>query len=107
LVRVINAPAGAGRKLLGWTAVTPDGGGYVTLYVNPGRRYDSKTSPDPGTLLGYAAAHELGHLLLRTPHHSPSGLMKAEWTRSEHVEILASRLRFTPEESRQIRESLR
>lgn len=107
LIRIINAPPGSGRKPLGWTAVGPDGGGYVTLYVNTGRRHDPKTSFDPGILLGYAAAHELGHLLLRTPHHSYSGVMKAEWTRHEYAEMLAARLRFTPEESRLMRESLR
>jgi len=38
---------------------------------------------DPGALLGRALAHEVGHLLLRSPGHSPGGLMRAVWTDEE------------------------
>ncbi len=43
-------------------------------------------------LLGHVMAHEIGHLLLGTGHHSPRGLMTAKW----HVEQLqaASEGRF-------------
>ncbi len=33
-----------------------------------------------GTILGYAMAHEIGHLLLNTAGHSCRGVMKARWT---------------------------
>lgn len=32
-----------------------------------------------GTVLGYAMAHELGHLLLPSAAHGPAGVMRAEW----------------------------
>ena len=35
---------------------------------------------DTGTLLGRVMAHEIGHLLLGTAMHRPSGLMRAEWS---------------------------
>jgi hypothetical protein len=31
-------------------------------------------------ILAYAIAHEMGHVLLPAPAHTPTGLMKAEWT---------------------------
>jgi hypothetical protein len=36
-----------------------------------------------GVLLGYAIAHELGHVLLGTPAHSPDGVMRACWRRTD------------------------
>jgi hypothetical protein len=33
--------------------------------------------------LGYAVAHEIGHLLLNSPRHSTAGLMRELWSSSE------------------------
>ena len=38
---------------------------------------------DARRLLGYAVAHEIGHLLLNSPQHSSAGLMRALWSRLE------------------------
>ena len=38
---------------------------------------------DATRLLGYAIAHEIGHLLLNSPRHSDAGLMRALWSSSE------------------------
>jgi len=32
-----------------------------------------------GRILGLTIAHEIGHLLLPTHSHSPTGIMRAEW----------------------------
>lgn len=37
----------------------------------------------PGVILGYALAHEVGHLLLGTNSHAPTGIMCARWTEKE------------------------
>jgi len=34
-------------------------------------------------LLGFAVAHEVGHLLLGTNTHAAAGLMRAVWSRSD------------------------
>ncbi len=34
-------------------------------------------------ILGHAAAHEIGHLLLGSNSHSPQGLMRARWSRQD------------------------
>jgi hypothetical protein len=40
-------------------------------------------------ILAYAIAHEMGHVLLPAPAHTPTGLMKAEWS-DDDIRHLAS-----------------
>ncbi len=54
-------------------------------------------------VLGAAMAHEVGHLLLATPTHAPSGLMRACWEHEEFVRAARGDLRFSPEEAASIR----
>jgi hypothetical protein len=54
-------------------------------------------------ILGYAIAHEIGHLLLRTTGHSPSGIMRAQCTPRDLRSAALGELLFTPEESEAIR----
>jgi hypothetical protein len=86
-------PLGAARKRLElfpgsdkkapWLSglATFQGGSSVSacLYPDRLRELAMKASWDFGDLLGHAAAHELGHLLLRSAGHSPAGLMRASW----------------------------
>ncbi|QOY87314.1 hypothetical protein [Paludibaculum fermentans] len=62
----------------------------------------------PGTaaLLGYAIAHELGHLLLKNLEHGP-GVMKAGWARSEYVSMCRGQMGFTPAQVSQMHSGLR
>jgi hypothetical protein len=43
----------------------------------------AEANADPAAILGRAIAHELGHLLIGTPVHSPHGLMRALWSQTE------------------------
>jgi len=54
-------------------------------------------------LLGYALAHEIGHLLLGADSHSSAGIMRAYWGRQEFDGIARACLYFTDEQSRQMR----
>jgi hypothetical protein len=49
-------------------------------------------------LLGYAIAHELTHLVLKSGQHSIRGVMKARWERTDLLDIACGRLQFNPEE---------
>jgi len=53
--------------------------------------------------LGYAIAHEIGHLLLNMEVHSESGIMKGHWSHRDLQEIASERLSFTPEQAEVIR----
>jgi hypothetical protein len=57
------------------------GSSSVIAWLYPERVLElaQKSSWDFGELLGHAAAHELGHLLLRSTGHTPAGIMRASW----------------------------
>ena len=52
-----------------------------------------------GEILGYGTAHEIGHLLLPPNAHSPTGVMRAEWSVEKLKLIRASSLHFTAEQA--------
>jgi hypothetical protein len=62
----------------------------------------SDIAPDLGTILGAVIAHELGHVLMGSEEHSPTGLMKAQWGPKELRLLSCNRLQFTPENKRAI-----
>jgi hypothetical protein len=80
------------------------GTGWATVFYN--RIEDlspSRDAHDTASMLGHVIAHEIGHLLLRTRAHSPSGIMQARLNFQ-----LAARggLFFTADQARLIRATL-
>jgi hypothetical protein len=57
-------------------------------------------------LLGYAMAHELGHLLLGTNSHSPTGLMRADWRTKDLTGMAQGGLGFSEEQARTMKAKL-
>jgi hypothetical protein len=60
-----------------------------------------QTDPGLAEILGYAMAHEIGHLF--NLRHSPLGIMHGDWGQRELYNMTMGRLNFTPEEAEQIR----
>jgi len=56
-----------------------------------------------GQLLGFGMAHEIGHLLLGTNSHSPSGLMCAHWGKREMVLAARGQFGFSAQQAEIIR----
>ena len=54
-------------------------------------------------LLGYALAHEIGHLLLGTNSHALNGIMRAHWTEEELRLASAGRFTFLPQQAAKMR----
>jgi len=54
-------------------------------------------------ILGFAMAHEMGHLLLHFRPHPHMGIMRARWSRAALEPAAVASLNFTPEEGRIIR----
>jgi hypothetical protein len=50
-------------------------------------------------ILGNTMAHEIGHLLLGSTGHSPTGIMKAKWSREELQPSAIGFLVFTPQQA--------
>jgi hypothetical protein len=57
--------------------------------------------------LGHAMAHEIGHLLLGERSHSPIGLMRARWNKSDLQSAAAGWLIFTDAEAVRLRAQVR
>jgi hypothetical protein len=49
-------------------------------------------------ILGYAMAHEIGHVLLGSIQHSPIGIMKGPWREAEFQLLAKGGLGFTPQQ---------
>jgi hypothetical protein len=60
-----------------------------------------------GQLLGHGIAHEIGHLLLGTNSHSPSGLMSAHWSARELKLAARGQLTFSIDQAATIRGDVR
>jgi hypothetical protein len=52
--------------------------------------------------LGRAAAHEIGHYLLASKTHAPSGLMRAQFATADFIERSPRNFRLSPAELRQL-----
>lgn len=57
--------------------------------------------------LAHAMAHEIGHLLLGVQSHSPTGLMRARWDRSDMLRAATGWLIFTDDEGERLRADVR
>ena len=89
---------------LGKALVLPRGGGVLAT-VNFGQVacLAMTTYTDVAVLLGRVTAHELGHLMMHTPKHSPRGLMRERWTPHEVRRNWAIDWAFTIEDAAAMR----
>ncbi len=83
------------------------GGSLATLYVEPIRRLAEEAGTAPGRLVGRTIAHEVGHLLLGTPAHAPTGLMRAAWSAQQVQRDSGSDWLFAPNEIGEMAGNLR
>jgi hypothetical protein len=87
ILRFVRSPEGARREshCLGDALIDAQKGAGVlaTVYVDRIRQLSSQLHIDDRTLLGRTIAHEIGHLLLATNTHGPSGLMREMWSPKE------------------------
>ena len=82
-------------------------GSLATIYVNRVAALARRCRIDMRTLLGRAVAHEIGHLLLGTPAHASSGLMRAAWSQNALRRERAEDWTFMPRDAHAMREAVR
>ena len=79
--------SGAQNVSMGFTVVSRRPQDYQpvlsTVYADVVAMIARDAGVDARQLLGYAVAHEIGHLLLNNPEHTEAGLMRALWSRLE------------------------
>ncbi len=75
------------------------GGLFISLCVAEILKIEKDNFLDHGCVMPYAAAHEIGHLLLG-PAHGPSGIMRAVWGKAELSALQRGRLNFSEAEAK-------
>ena len=92
--------AGTVRLILGFAVIDPASGVGVlaTIFMDRVEAIAHRIDVPLSSVLGSAIAHEVGHLLLGTPTHGLSGLMREIWTEEELALGREEDWLFTPSE---------
>jgi len=95
---------------MGYSLVNRQTGGalpvFSTVFADRVASTARSASVDARRLLGYAIAHEIGHLLLDDPRHPDAGLMRAIWSRSELRRNRTTDWRFARAEAETMRSAV-
>jgi hypothetical protein len=108
-IRVVAAaPRGyknARWQHLGQAIADHDGGTYATVFLDLVEDAAANTGLGlPRMLvLAYAAAHEVGHLLLGDDAHTSEGLMKANWKSEDFQAIALNRFHFSTRQTEELK----
>ena len=92
------------ENTLGFALIPGDGGQGERAYISAprvqatARRFAASST----MILGLAAAHEIGHLLMNSRDHSASGLMRAGWDVNDLRRAAQNDLRFTDSQLKQV-----
>lgn len=106
-LRIVRKPLGLKGETLGISFQANDGSGcYADLFYEPMEQLHENDGVDIASLLGYVAAHEIGHLLLGRNSHSATGIMHARWTANELASAKTRELVFSEQESRRMKAKL-
>jgi hypothetical protein len=82
-------------------------GTFVTVFTAGADVLAQGSRRNAPVILGHLMAHEIGHLLLRSPRHSVAGIMRSGWGRVELESAAQGRLLFMREEAGQMRANWR
>jgi len=83
-----------------------EGAAYATLFADEVFEIARLVGVPRGRLLGYTAAHEIGHLILGPGAHAQVGLMKAVWDRGDFNAMNCRWLAFRPAEAERLRQEI-
>jgi len=106
---VIRVVAGAARRMssvrrppLGQSFVDHEGGTYASVFLDRIQDVAAEANVPLVIVLAYAAAHEIGHLLLGDQAHTPRGLMKGTWNRDDFRAMAQNGFHFSAEQVREL-----
>lgn len=97
---LVGSPDTLGLALLPKDGATP---AYAAVFLEKAEALSRLGGASTAQVLGHAIAHEIGHLLLGTPDHSATGIMRARWSRDELQRAAWGQLLFSPEQSALLR----
>jgi len=87
-------------SVLGISYLASDGGSQADVFYESIENLRGDGPTQPAIILGHVISHEIGHLLLGTKSHSPSGIMRPQWDREQLSLAVAGLLFFTKSQSR-------
>jgi hypothetical protein len=108
-LRIAKRSLNLNEFTMGISYLSADGTGcYANLFYDRARlvHESSPSQVSVATILGHGIAHELGHLLLGTNSHAPTGLMRARWQPADLANATKGTLLFSSLESREMRNKL-
>jgi hypothetical protein len=105
-LRIFQPKMAVKGEQLGYAAMTPEGGAYVTVFINPQQQKARVAGLTNGALVGYAAAHEIGHLLLGPNSHSSVGIMRPVWRPVDEEWMVKRALFFDSGQSRAMQKAV-
>lgn len=105
-VHIVSACPRLPTSVFGISYLSPEGiGSQADVFYIRIAAFRQSPAEMP-TLLGYAMAHELGHLLLGTSSHSPTGLMRADWRTRDLTGMAQGGLVFSNEQAQRMKAKL-
>jgi hypothetical protein len=106
-LRIVKRSLNLNEFTMGISYFSDDGTGcYADLFYERAKLIYESSHVSVATILGHAAAHELGHLLLGTGSHAPTGIMCAHWQPAELASASKGALFFSTAESLEMRDKL-
>ena len=106
-LRIAKRSLNLNEFTMGISYLSADGTGcYADLFYNRAQFIHETSQISLATILGHAMAHELGHLLLGTNSHAPTGLMRARWQTDDLARASKGRLVFSTLESQVMQNKL-
>ena len=99
-VRIVPWSSKLRESVFGTAFLSVEGEGtYSDVFYNAVQKLHQDWHASLSAVLGHVMAHELGHLLLGTNAHSPTGIMRLSWQGRELRSISMGTLLFTPEQA--------
>jgi hypothetical protein len=111
VVRIVSVGTPADRPDVGtlgsaFIDVGGGGGSLATVFADRVLTLAQGAQVGVAGLLGKTLAHEIGHLLLGTNHHSAQGLMRASWSAADLRRAGAAQWQFDHEEGKAMRNGI-
>ena len=90
------------RAPLGQSMADHQGGTYASIFMERIQDAAAEANVPRETVLAYAIAHEVGHLLLGDNAHTPRGVMKGNWDRKDYEAMNQRQFHFVEGQAHQL-----
>jgi hypothetical protein len=90
------------RAPLGQSMADHQGGIYASIFMERIKDAAAEANVPWDTVLAYAVAHEVGHLLLGSDAHTPRGVMKGNWDRKDYEAMNQRQFHFIEGQAHQL-----